>query len=136
MTELSIIYHNASGKRNRMIIDLDEFFPCAKSWLEKLQRTVINRSDDPDKYTGQIKTYLNMLDLMAEKWLSDNSCGDGPMIGVDPKDWKKMQKNLKKIQACLEVIGGADGQYSDSDAGKEPARDQKQSGSVDLGRIQ
>lgn len=121
MTDLTMIYHNASGKRNQMTINMDEFFPCAKCWLTKLQKTVISRSVDPDGYTDRIRTYLQMQYDMADLWLKDNSCGDGPMIGVSPADYKKVTNNKKRLRACLEVIGGSDGQH-DSTAGEKPAR--------------
>lgn len=117
MTDLVITYHNASGKRNQMIIDLDQFFPCAKSWMAKLQRTVISRSDDPDGYNDRIRAYLQMQYDLADRWLKDNSCGEGPMVGVTLADYKRIQTNIKKLGACLELIGGADGQHSDSSAG-------------------
>lgn len=123
MTDLTMIYHNASGKRNQMIIDMDEFFPCAKCWLTKLQKTVISRSIDPDGYTDRIRAYLQMQYDMADLWIRDNSCGDGPMIGVEPKEYKKIKTNRQKLQACLELLGGTDEQqHSDKHAGQKPAR--------------
>lgn len=122
MTDIGIIYHNASGKRNQMIIDLDEFFPCYKSWMAKLLKIVIDRSDDPDRYKQEIRTYLQTQLDLAEAWLSENSCGPGPMIGVKAGDYKQVQTNIKKLRGCLELIGGADEQRSDINAGKEPAR--------------
>ena len=136
MTEITITYHNASGKRNQMMIDMDVFFPCAKSWLAKLQKTVISRSDDPERYTDMIRSYLLLRLELTQNWIREYSIADLPVDDVSIADFNKMKRNENKIRACLDLIGGTDEQHGDSNAGQEPARDQKQSTCVDLSRIQ
>lgn len=126
MTDLQITYHNASGKRCQMIIDMDQFFPCYKSWMEKLLRLVIRRSDAPEVYEKRIRGYLQVrLDLIG-KWLEDHECivyeqDTGKYltrrIDCSVEDYNKIKSNEKKIRACLDLIGGADEQHSNSSAG-------------------
>ena len=108
MTDITITYHNASGKRNQMIIDMDVFFPCAKCWMEKLQKTVINRSDDPDRYTEMIRSYLLMRLELMQGWIREHSIDGFPVDSITPEYYYKMKRDEDKIRRCLDLIGGAD----------------------------
>ena len=91
MRELRMTYHNASGKRNQMIINMDVFFPCSKTWLSKLIRTVINRSDDPDGYIDLIRDHL-----------------EDELANINKREYSNTRK--KWIRDCLDLIGGTDGE--------------------------
>lgn len=105
-----------------MMIDMDEFFPCYKSWLSKLLKTVVSRSTDPDGHICTIRLYLQMRLELTQRWIREHTDGRGMRIGCTAYDFNKMSSNLTKLRGCLELIGGADGQHSDSPAGQEPAR--------------
>ena len=92
MNELDIIYHNASGKRCRMIINMEVFFPCAKTWLQKLIKLAINHSDAPDYYLTEIWSYLE--DLQAAYEAKDPE-------SITAKD----RANIKKVRGCLDLLG-------------------------------
>lgn len=96
---------------------MDEFFPCYKNWLAKLLKTVISRSDDPGGYTATIRLYLEMRMELTQRWILEQSVdGKRPKKGYIT-DFKKMKSNEKKIRDCLDLIGGADEQHSNSSAG-------------------
>lgn len=91
MRELRMIYHNASGKRNQMIINMDAFFPCSKTWLGRLIHTVIDRSDDPDGYIDLIRDHL-----------------EDELANINKRDYSSTRK--KWIRDCLDLIGGTNGE--------------------------
>lgn len=91
---LRITYHNATGKRNMMTINMARFFPCSKTWLTKLIRTVIDRSDERDEHLEEIAIYLE--GILAS---IDN--------GTCQRDYSVAQ--LKRIRECLDLIGGIHG---------------------------
>ena len=86
---LVIIYHNASGKRNQMIINMAMFFPCSKTWLNRLIKTVINRSDEREEHLLTIKDYLERC-----------------LIAADSGIKKYRDLDIKRINDCLGLIGG------------------------------
>ena len=96
---LTVIYHNAYGKRNRMLIDMDSFFPCHKTWLERLIKTVLIRSDEYEEHMETITRYL------AKKYNEELLLNK-----IAPTD--KGQTREKKYRACLDMLGGKYGQQS------------------------
>ena len=105
MTTMDVVYHNVYGKRNRMIIDFERFFPCDKSWLDKLIKVVILGSDDPDLYLQQITEYVDSKYAQAVKTSKET-----------PR--AKNKKVERQYKACLDLLGGKYGQqHSDSNAG-------------------
>lgn len=122
MADISITYHNPSGKRNQIVIDLEQFFPCDNRWTGYLIKTVIERSDDPARYRAEIQDYLYLrLDWIRQD-LARQVDEDGNLLPyVSQADHKKLKSDEKKIRAALDLIagGGADGhgQHSDSTAG-------------------
>lgn len=119
MADISITYHNPSGKRNQIVIDLEQFFPCDKRWTGYLIKTVIDRSDDPDRYRAEIKDYLERrLDWIRQD-LARQLNEDGDLLpDADPAEYKKLKSDEKKIRGALDLlIGGANGQHCDSAAG-------------------
>lgn len=90
MRELRMTYHNASGKRNQMIINMDVFFPCSKTWLNRLIHTVIDRSDDPYGYIDLIRDHL-----------------EDELRNIEKRGYNETRK--KWIRDCLDLIGGTDG---------------------------
>lgn len=98
---LDVVYHNVYGKRNRMIIDLDRFFPCDREWLDKLIRYMILGSDDPAEHLQQIADYLREQYREAEKV---NKSGQATI---------KSKLAEKRYRSCLEFLGGKyGGQYN------------------------
>lgn len=91
---LDVVYHNAYGKRNRMIIDLDRFFPCGREWVDKLIRYVILGSDDPAEHLQQIADYLRERYREAEK------------VNKTDQATPKSRQAEKLYRSCLEFVGG------------------------------
>lgn len=87
--QLMITYHNASGKRNHMVINMDVFFPCSKQWVIKLIKTVINRSDEREEHLLTIKEYLERC-----------------LIAAESGDKKYRDLDVQRINSCLDLIGG------------------------------
>lgn len=86
---LEITYHNAAGKRNLMVINMDVFFPCPKKWINMLIKTVISRSEEKDEHLLRIKDYLERC-----------------LIAADSGDKKYRDLDVKRINSDLETIGG------------------------------
>lgn len=99
---LTIVYHNSYGKRNRMTVDLERFFPCGRDWLDKLIKYVIRGSDDPEEHLQQITAYLE------EQY---NTARRQNKIESTPKGRKAERLN----KSCLELLGGKYGQHYNID---------------------
>ena len=87
--KLMITYHNASGKRNQMVINMEVFFPCAKRWMDKLIKTVIDRSDQRDEHLQTIMEYLERC-----------------LIAAESGDKKYRDLDVQRIKSSLDLIGG------------------------------
>lgn len=58
MQTMIITWNNGRGE---MRLNMDNCFPCSVSWLRKLLRTTIDRSDHPEEYRADLVIYLNEL---------------------------------------------------------------------------
>lgn len=58
MQIMTITWNNGRG---RLLLNMDSSFPCSASWLRKLLRTTIDRSDHPREYRADLVIYLNEL---------------------------------------------------------------------------
>lgn len=68
MQTMTITWNNGRGA---MRLNVDRCFPCSVSWLRKLLRMTIDRSDHPEEYRADLVIYLNelqdVIDNEAEK---------------------------------------------------------------------
>lgn len=60
MQTMTITWNN-SRHRGQMRLNMDTCFPCSASWLRKLLRTTVDRSDHPGEYRAELVIYLNEL---------------------------------------------------------------------------